>query len=236
MPHLCACHRFKESLEQELERSWTAHELWFHQPSVPSTSVHRKWRAGFKILDATGGPQQRNSHWKLLISKLALSPLCFKSSHISNCLASVFMFLSRLTWLHPWLHPWWPRSNWKRYPFGATRPALGPTRWRGHWRSSGRWAKATWGFNNVRIPQSPWGMVIRKPYSKVDLQQPANQAEPLLIWITCKEDSLDTRQVSSLFRIQETFQDPRFDEVGRVMKFLRCPPKKTWTKKAKKKW
>lgn len=145
MPHWCACQRFKESLEQELVRSWTTHELWFHQPSVPSTSVHRKWRAGFKILDATGGPQQRNSHWKLLISKLALSPLCFKSSHISNCLATVLIVFVEVNVAAPVVAPLVAKKQLETLPIWSHSPLhSGPP---GGEVTGGRWAKTTRGFN-----------------------------------------------------------------------------------------
>lgn len=225
MPHLCAW--FKESLEQELERSWTTHELWFHQPSVPSTSVHRTWRAGFKILDATGGPQQRNSHWKLLISKLALSPFCFKSSHISNCLASVFTFLSRLTWLHPWLHPWWPRSNWKRYPFGATRPFT-----RAHQVARSLEVvepkppgSTTWGF--LSLPAKWWSLSLTQRLTSNNLQ--------IKVRVTSDLNHLQGGQFvyKSIFI---TFQDPRNYTKFYLMKLVgswNCldAPKRSWTKK-----
>lgn len=128
-------------------------------------------------------------------------PFCFKSSHISNCLASVFTFLSRLTWLHPWLHPWWPRSNWKRYPFGATRPFTGAHQVarslevvepKPHGVSTGK--------KDGSVMSTTWGLKGWPPTTC------KSRSGWLLIWITCKEDSLDTRQFSSLFRIQKTTQ------------------------------
>ena len=224
MANWCACHRFKESLEQELERSWTTHELWFHQPSVPSTIVRRK----FKILDATGGPHQRNSHWKLLISKLALSPLCFKSSHISNCLATVLIVFVEVNMVSPLVAPLVAKKQLETLPIWSHSPctrahqvarSLEVVEPKPHWVSTGSVMSTTWGF--LSLPgktSSVWrkcfGRVIRKPYSKVDLQQPA--AARRTVYIHTFHHFSGSKKLHKVL----------LDEVGRVMKLFGCPQKK----------
>lgn len=227
MPHWCACHRFKESVEQELKRSWTTHELWFHQPSVPTTIVRRK----FKILDATGGPQQRNSYWKLLISKLALSPLLFQELPHIQLLGFCFHVFVEVNMVAPVVAPLVAKKQLETLPIWSHSPL--------HWGppggevTGGRWAKATWGFNRKKGRFSHVNNVRTQRLTSNNLQ--------IKVRVTSDLNHLQGGQ----FRYKTifiTFQDPKNHTKFYLIRLvgswtcLGAPPKKHGQKRVTKLW
>lgn len=206
-----------------MERSWTTHEVWFHQPSVPSTIVRRK----FKILEATGGPQQRNSHWKL--SKLALSPLCFKSSHISNCLATVLIVFVEVNMVAPLVAPLVAKKQLETLPIWSHSPFhSGPP---GGEVTGGRWAKTTRGFNRF----SHVSLGNGDPQALLKGWPPTTCKSS---WVTSDLNHLQGGQF--IYTLFSTFQDPKNYTKFYLMKLvgswncLDAPQKRSWTKKSDK--